>query len=94
MNPVSKDQIIGTYAYSIPKVGFIMAKMNHKILMAIAVWIVLINAAAILITHLLESDEEEEENNKKDENIEDEKVEKPGQAKNKHNEENMTDGGK
>lgn len=61
MFPVSQDQIVGTYTYSVPEVGFIVAKLGHKILMVIAVWIILINLASMGLTALAEDDKEEEE---------------------------------
>lgn len=60
-NPVSKEQIIGTYSYSIPKLGFIFAKQD-KIIPLIVLWIVGLNALAMIartITDKTESNTEE-----------------------------------
>lgn len=61
-NPVSKDQIIGTYSYSIPKLGFIFAKQD-KLIPLIVLWIVGLNVLAMIartITDKTEDNKEEE----------------------------------
>ena len=50
MSSVSQEQIVGTYAYSIPKVGFVMAKLGHKQLGVIAAWIILLNLCSLIMT--------------------------------------------
>ena len=61
MAPVSQEQIVGTYAYSIPKVGFVMAKLGHKQLSVIAVWIILLNLCSLVMARYIENDGDEGE---------------------------------
>lgn len=64
-NPVSKDQIVGTYSYSIPKLGFIFAKQD-KLIPLIALWVVGLNVLAMVaraIANKTENDEEEANEN-------------------------------
>lgn len=58
MNSVSQEQIVGTYAYSIPKVGFVMAKLGHKQLGVIAAWIILLNLCSLMMTRYIENDDD------------------------------------
>ena len=58
MSSVSQEQIVGTYAYSIPKVGFVMAKLGHKQLGVIAAWIILLNLCSLIMTRYIENDDD------------------------------------
>lgn len=46
-NPVSREQIIGTYAWSIPKLGFLMAK-RERLIPLLAFWVIGLNALSAL----------------------------------------------
>lgn len=61
MAPVSQEQIVGTYACSIPEAGFVMAKLGHKQLSVIAVWIILLNICSLVMTRYIENDGDENE---------------------------------
>ena len=60
MSPVKKDQIVGTYAYSIPKAGFVLAKKD-KLTPVLAVWVIGLNVLAIFGNALADREEKEEE---------------------------------
>ena len=60
MATVEKNQIVGTYSYSIPKAGFVLAKKN-KLIPVLAVWIIGLNALSILGNILADREEKEEE---------------------------------
>ena len=59
-NPVSKDQIIGTYSYSIPKLGFIFAKQD-KLIPLIVLWIVGLNVLAMIARTITDKTEDNKE---------------------------------
>lgn len=46
---VREEQIVGTYLCQIPKAGYLMAKMNRKVLTVAVVWIFLLNGAALVL---------------------------------------------
>lgn len=56
--PVSRDQIVGTFAYSIPKAGFVLAK-KKKLLPVLIAWIIGLNLFSILTGMLSTSLEDE-----------------------------------
>ena len=60
LSPVKKDQIVGTYAYSIPKAGFVLAKKD-KLTPVLAVWVIGLNVLAIFGNILVDKEEKEEE---------------------------------
>lgn len=60
LSTVEKDQIVGTYAYSIPKAGFVLAKKD-KLTPVLAVWVIGLNALAIFGNILVDKEEKEEE---------------------------------
>lgn len=60
LSTVEKDQIVGTYAYSIPKAGFVLAKKD-KLTPVLAVWVIGLNALAIFGNVLADREEKEEE---------------------------------
>ena len=62
MMPVSKEQIVGTYAYSIPKAGYILAK-QQKLIPVLVFWVIGLNAFSILAGILANDGEKEEEEN-------------------------------
>ncbi len=45
--PVGKEQIVGTYVYSVPKAGYILAK-QERLLPALAFWIIGLNLLAMI----------------------------------------------
>ncbi len=57
-NPVSREQIIGTYAWSIPKLGFLMAK-RKRLIPLLAVWVIGLNALAALAGFFAGGEEKE-----------------------------------
>ena len=59
-NPVSKDQIIGTYSYSIPKLGFIFAKQD-KLIPLIVLWIIGLNVLAMIARTITDKTEDNKE---------------------------------
>lgn len=95
LNTVSKEQVVGTYMTSIPKVGFVLSKKDKLLPLAI-VWIVVLNLLAILFEKFAaydftgDSEEEpvkeeaENENEKKSETVEETQEEaketQPGDA--------------
>ena len=65
LSPVKKDQIVGTYAYSIPKAGFVLAKKD-KLTPVLAVWVIGLNVLAIFGNVLVDREEKEEDRESKD----------------------------
>ena len=49
---VNKSQIVGKYAYHIPQLGLIYDKFGYKLFIVIAVWILIMNGLAILLSYL------------------------------------------
>lgn len=47
---VKPEQIIGTYKFQIPGVGFIMAKIKTKLIVIIIIWIVFLNVLSALFS--------------------------------------------
>lgn len=45
--PIGKEQIVGTYVYSLPKAGYILAKQK-RLLPVLAFWIIGLNLFAII----------------------------------------------
>ena len=56
-NPVSQEQIIGSYSYSIPKAGYLLAQLNKKVIIAIIVWIILLNGMSIALSSVFDKEE-------------------------------------
>lgn len=50
MVPVSADQMVGTYMFQIPFLGFLAAKLSPGLLAVIAVWILFLNGMSMLLT--------------------------------------------
>lgn len=46
---VAEEQLVGTYLYQIPKIGYLAAKLDQKVLTAAAVWIFLANGMLLLL---------------------------------------------
>lgn len=49
---VSQNQIVGKYAYHIPKLGFIYDKLGYKTFIVVAAWIIILNGLAFLLSYL------------------------------------------
>lgn len=60
MNSVSKDQVIGTYVTSIPKLGFFLEKTS-KIIPVYLFWVVLCNIIAVACNFFSSQKEKEKE---------------------------------
>lgn len=52
MNPVYQDQIVGTYSYHIPQLGYIYDKIGYKGLIVMAAWVVILNILSMLFTYI------------------------------------------
>ena len=52
MNLVYQDQIVGTYSYHIPQIGYIYDKIGYKGLIVIAAWIVILNILSMLFSYI------------------------------------------
>lgn len=52
-NPVSKNQIVGTYAYSFPKLGFLFAKQD-KLIPLIIMWVIGLNVLSMVANTIAE----------------------------------------
>lgn len=61
LNPIRKEQVIGTYAYHIPQLGFMYDRFGYKSLVVLAVWILILNGLAYLLSYLLIDRAEKEE---------------------------------
>lgn len=59
--PVAKEQIVGTYRFHIPKLGYLMEKLTAKVLMVIAGWLVLLNIFSIVLGNLFSENREGED---------------------------------
>lgn len=55
---VSQENIIGTYAYTIPKIGFLMTKQK-KLIPFIAFWILGLNGLSMLLNSFAETTKED-----------------------------------
>ena len=69
MVPLSNEQIIGTYAFHIPKVGYYISNVDQKVIIIAIGWIILLNIFSIALNFITDDEddeEEEEENNKKE----------------------------
>ena len=51
-NTVSQEQIVGKYAYHIPKLGYIYDSVGYKGLIVIAVWVIILNVISMILTHI------------------------------------------
>jgi len=47
---VTREQVIGTYRYQIPKVGYFMAGLDEKTLTAVVFWIFFLNGTAFVLS--------------------------------------------
>lgn len=50
LSPITKEQIVGIYKYQIPKVGYLISKLNKKVIVVIIMWIILLNAGSIVLS--------------------------------------------
>lgn len=46
--PVKAEQIVGTYLFHIPKVGWIISKLDQKLLITAAIWLLLLNIFGVI----------------------------------------------
>lgn len=60
--PVPKSQVIGTYMFQVPKIGFFMAKADKKIWFIYGGIIIVLNVAAALISDFSKEDETKTDN--------------------------------
>ena len=58
-SPVSKGQIIGKYAYNIPKLGLLYDKVGQKFFVVVAAWIFILVGLSVLLSFLAEKDQKE-----------------------------------
>lgn len=52
--PAAASQVIGTYLFHIPKVGWIISKLDRKLLITAAFWLLLLNVFGILFHSLFD----------------------------------------
>lgn len=60
-NPVSVDQIIGTYVLHIPVLGFVLSALGRKGIILIIIGLFVLNIASILLSTAANTDDEDEE---------------------------------
>ena len=46
--PVKAEQIVGTYLFHIPKAGWIISRLDRKLLITAAVWLLLLNVFGVV----------------------------------------------
>lgn len=51
LTPVQKQQVVGRYSFSIPKAGYLAAKMDKKTAVITVIWIVLLNGMSIVLRY-------------------------------------------
>ncbi len=56
LSQVTQEQIVGSYCFLIPMVGYLIAQLNRKILMVIVFWIFLLNGISLALSSLFEED--------------------------------------
>ncbi len=49
LTAVIVDQIVGTFWFSVPHAGYVLAKMNRKVAVVTAAWILLLNGASMAL---------------------------------------------
>lgn len=59
MTRVHENQIVGTYLFSIPKLGYLASKLNKQLIMAFVGWAIFLNIFSFTLTSYLEVKEEE-----------------------------------
>lgn len=66
---VNRSQIVGTYKYQIPKIGYLVSKMNKKVMIVTIAWIMLLNMMSIGMNIFITDDtqKDNEDDNKKNE---------------------------
>lgn len=61
MTLVSGEQMVGSYLFQIPYMGYVAAELTPRYLIIIAVWIFLLNGMSMLLTYVVEKSEEEKD---------------------------------
>lgn len=56
---VSEEQLVGSYLFQIPYLGYLAAELSPSRLIAIAAWIFLLNGMSLLLTYVVEKAEED-----------------------------------
>ncbi len=51
--PVSCEQVLGTYLFHIPQAGWIFSKLDRKLLIMAAFWLLLLNIMSILFSSMV-----------------------------------------
>ena len=65
LHEVAQEDIIGTYAFAIPKAGFFLAKFQEKNMKFIAfIWVAALNIISAYVASVFDTGEEEEEEEK------------------------------
>lgn len=58
MTRVHENQIVGTYLFSIPKLGYLASKLNKQLIMAFVGWAIFLNIFSFTLASYLEVKEE------------------------------------
>ena len=59
-NPVTKDKIVGTYLFNIPKIGFVMGEITPKHYLVAGIWIIIVNVIAAALKNAASPEKQEE----------------------------------
>lgn len=54
--PVSYEQVLGTYLFYIPHAGWFISKLNRRLLIAAAFWLLLLNIVSILLNSMVQEE--------------------------------------
>lgn len=54
--PVSSNQVTGIYVFHIPKAGWIMSKLDRRLLITAALWLLLLNIFGIVFNSIADAD--------------------------------------
>ena len=65
-NPITKENVVGKYMTHVPKVGYLLAKINQKQKIALVIALLLANAVCFGIENLLDDDGEEDDADEKE----------------------------
>ncbi len=63
-----EKQIVGTFRFAVPYAGYLLAKMDGKMTVVVIFWIVLLNAAFMVLSTVCDDDEGEADDQLEDAN--------------------------
>lgn len=65
-NPITEQNVVGTYMMHLPQAGYIISKLNQKQKIAIVIALLAANGVCFILENVLDDEEEEEAENAED----------------------------